>query len=265
MDFIYRGKKPATPERKKIPAATPAKRFDPQREVSYRSLERMFLRYNREASDGDLGLLHKAFEFMRAAHKGQMRKDKTTPYEIHPYNVAYYMAKAGGNLHEVSAALLHDALEDCDVTLNQIQGEFGDQIGELVSLLSTPKIRLNTYFATKRLGVGGGKTVPIVMPGHSHYNGSAYRQSLENQFLAKGVSNPKNAIRSLQKREKDLKEVFKPALVTEQKSRLFPKTGFTDLNWSAIWIKQFDALHNLQTIESLKPEQKEKFVRKSID
>ena len=77
------------------------------------------------------GLVRRAYQFAEKAHNGQMRKSGE-PYIIHPLNVAYSLAELHFEPAVIAAGLLHDVLEDCDVSRKQIETQFGKEILILV-------------------------------------------------------------------------------------------------------------------------------------
>ena len=79
----------------------------------------------------DLELIKKAYEFSKKYHENQKRLSKE-PYIIHPLNVAYILAELNMDTKTISAALLHDAAEDTNLTINEIKKEFGEEIAYLV-------------------------------------------------------------------------------------------------------------------------------------
>jgi GTP pyrophosphokinase len=79
----------------------------------------------------DLSLLERAFRVAAQAHSGQKRKSGD-PYITHPVAVAAILAELGMTPATLSAALLHDTVEDTDYTLDQLRGEFGDEVAMLV-------------------------------------------------------------------------------------------------------------------------------------
>ncbi len=85
--------------------------------------------------DNPTDLIEKAYIFAKNAHKDQIRKDGT-PYITHPVSVALILAKLGFNEDVVSAALLHDVVEDCGVTINDLTLEFNSNVAELVDCVS---------------------------------------------------------------------------------------------------------------------------------
>ena len=83
---------------------------------------------------GTYGLvrLHRAFEFGRDAHAGQ-RRDSGIPYFTHPIAVASLLAEMKLDNDTLITALLHDTVEDCDVSLEILAKAFGGDVAELVN------------------------------------------------------------------------------------------------------------------------------------
>ena len=79
--------------------------------------------------------LDKAIDSCVTSHAGQYRKSGE-PYAIHPILVASIVANMGGDESMVIAALLHDVVEDTEVTLSEVQAEFGDEVAKLVEGLT---------------------------------------------------------------------------------------------------------------------------------
>ena len=79
----------------------------------------------------DLKLIKRAYEFAKDKHKDQLRRSGE-PYIIHPIQVAYILSTLGLDHSTICAALLHDVIEDTDVTLEDIANEFSPEIAEMV-------------------------------------------------------------------------------------------------------------------------------------
>ncbi|MFY9556690.1 MAG: HD domain-containing protein [Blastocatellia bacterium] len=96
-----------------------------------------------------IALIQRAYEVAQAAHSGQMR-DEGTPYIVHPVRVAVSLVDEL-NLASpalICAALLHDVIEDSEVTREDIVGKFGEEIAELVWLLTKfEDVSLSEYLA----------------------------------------------------------------------------------------------------------------------
>ena len=81
--------------------------------------------------DGDVDLLRRAYEVAAEAHAGQVRKTGD-PYITHPLAVAQMLAGYGLDEPTLAAALLHDTVEDTNLTLSDLSMQFGDEIGRLI-------------------------------------------------------------------------------------------------------------------------------------
>ncbi len=81
--------------------------------------------------DADLTGLDAAYERAQTAHGGQVRKSGE-PFLNHPLEVALILAELHLDTATLKAALLHDVVEDSDVTLDEIREEFGGEVTELV-------------------------------------------------------------------------------------------------------------------------------------
>ena len=79
----------------------------------------------------DTKLILRAYNYALKKHGDQKRKSGE-PYIIHPTNVAYTIAEIGLDEKTISAALLHDVVEDTDATYSDIVNEFGKEIADMV-------------------------------------------------------------------------------------------------------------------------------------
>jgi (p)ppGpp synthase/HD superfamily hydrolase len=77
-----------------------------------------------------------ALEFARNAHRNQTRKYTGLPYVGHVVAVSEIVAAHGGDDNQIIAALLHDTVEDTDVTLESVRAKFGDDVATLVEELT---------------------------------------------------------------------------------------------------------------------------------
>ena len=81
-------------------------------------------------------IITKAFNFARQAHKG-VRRLSGEPYIMHPIAVAQIAcSEMGLGSTSISAALLHDVVEDTDYTVEDIQNMFGPKIAQIVDGLT---------------------------------------------------------------------------------------------------------------------------------
>src|ERR1700712_4467895 len=98
---------------------------------------RALLRALREKlKKGDKELVRRAFQIAAEAHK-TMRRKSGEPYIIHPIAVAMIcVEEIGLGVRSTICALLHDTVEDTDITLNDVQREFGEEIAKIVDGLT---------------------------------------------------------------------------------------------------------------------------------
>ncbi len=94
-------------------------------------LEPILAEFRRHFPHGDAGLLERAYATAARAHRGQLRRTGD-PYITHPLAVARILAGYGLDAETVAAALLHDALEDTDLSLDEVRAGFGDTIADLI-------------------------------------------------------------------------------------------------------------------------------------
>ena len=79
----------------------------------------------------ELSIIDRAYKFAFEKHFGQKRLTGEE-YIIHPLNVAYILTRISADYETLSAALLHDVVEDCNVSSSEIEKEFGHNIAVLV-------------------------------------------------------------------------------------------------------------------------------------
>lgn len=80
----------------------------------------------------DTKLIMKAYNYA-VEHHGDQKRRSGEPYIIHPINVAYILAGVGLDEATICAALLHDVVEDTDVTDEDLRRDFGDEIADMVA------------------------------------------------------------------------------------------------------------------------------------
>jgi guanosine-3',5'-bis(diphosphate) 3'-pyrophosphohydrolase len=84
---------------------------------------------------GDVRILEQAYHAAEQAHEGQSRKSGE-PFIEHPLAVAGVLADLRLDTMTLAAALLHDTVEDTDVTLERIEQDFGDDVAHIVDGLT---------------------------------------------------------------------------------------------------------------------------------
>lgn len=78
-------------------------------------------------------LLDRAIIFATKAHHGTERRGKKFPYIVHPLEAMAIVATITNDQEMLAAAVLHDTIEDTDVTYDDLEREFGHRVAELVA------------------------------------------------------------------------------------------------------------------------------------
>ncbi len=78
-------------------------------------------------------MIDKAIIFAFVAHKGMLRKGNSQPYILHPIEVMSLVSLMSDDEEILSAAVLHDTVEDTNTSIETIRLKFGERIARLVS------------------------------------------------------------------------------------------------------------------------------------
>jgi guanosine-3',5'-bis(diphosphate) 3'-pyrophosphohydrolase len=81
-------------------------------------------------------LIASAYRLAAEAHSGQRRRDDGSPYISHPVAVAQLLHDAGFRDQVIAAALLHDVVEDTEMSTEEVAERFCDEVAKLVDALS---------------------------------------------------------------------------------------------------------------------------------
>ncbi|MBT2697492.1 bifunctional (p)ppGpp synthetase/guanosine-3',5'-bis(diphosphate) 3'-pyrophosphohydrolase [Bacillus sp. ISL-40] len=85
-----------------------------------------------------MNIVEKALQIASKSHRNQCRKNTDIPYITHPVTVGMMLMKAGYDDDIIAAAILHDTVEDTELTLKDIEREFGPRIARIVEGCSEP-------------------------------------------------------------------------------------------------------------------------------
>ena len=92
---------------------------------------RLLAEVHRNRPGDDLELIRQAWAFCLEQHEGQKRASGD-PYAGHPLEVALVLAELKMDSTAIAAGLLHDAVEDTDVTTEEVEKRFGEQVAHIV-------------------------------------------------------------------------------------------------------------------------------------
>ena len=115
-----------------------------------------------------IAVIEKAYNFAKEKHEGQFRKSGEA-YIYHPMNVALILTSIYADYETISAGLVHDVLEDCDCTAEEMEEAFGATITKLVQgVTKLSKIHFSTendylidYY--KKIIVGMSEDVRVII------------------------------------------------------------------------------------------------------
>jgi GTP pyrophosphokinase len=92
----------------------------------------------------DVSLVAEADRFAEECHAGAVRRYTGAPYIEHPRRVAAMVAEHFAEDEDlVAAALLHDVVEDCGITVAEIERRFGMAVASVVEALTNPSQGMN--------------------------------------------------------------------------------------------------------------------------
>ncbi len=97
-------------------------------EHDFEGLKNKVISYNPNCN---IEKLEKAYDVAQKAHQGQMR-ESGEPYVSHPLEVAYILADLELDCDTLVGALLHDVVEDTDITITDVNAMFGESVGLIV-------------------------------------------------------------------------------------------------------------------------------------
>jgi len=86
-------------------------------------------------NEESIALIKKAYDYAQKMHEGQVRKSGE-PYFTHVLNVAYILSTLKVDPPTICGGLLHDVIEDCDVSEEEFKQEFGEEIFDLVNAVT---------------------------------------------------------------------------------------------------------------------------------
>ncbi len=111
------------------------------------TIEKIIKKMKENNRKSDSNLIQRAYDFAKINHKEQKRMSGEE-YIIHPLSVAYILADLELDDSTIASALLHDVVEDTDITHEDIVNEFGEEIADMVD--GVTKLRKNSIFKYRR-------------------------------------------------------------------------------------------------------------------
>ena len=133
-------------------------------ETGLKKLLLLVEKYNKE----EIERVKKAFEYAKTLHSGQLRQSGE-PYIVHPLNVACILAEMHADGDTLCAALLHDTIEDCDISKEDIAYNFNQNVANLVagvtklSKMNFSSKQAQSYANTRKIITGMTEDVRIII------------------------------------------------------------------------------------------------------
>lgn len=138
-------------------------------EVQNKTIEDIIGLVKQKKRRADTKIILKAYNYAKEKHGTQCRKSGE-PYIIHPVQVAYILADIGLDESTICAALLHDVVEDTEVTHEDLVRDFGEEIanmvagvtklGELRYQASTEERQVENY---RKMFLAMGKDIRVII------------------------------------------------------------------------------------------------------
>ncbi len=175
-------------------------------------LERILVRLAEYRPQADADLVRRAFRFAFDKHDGQQRRSGE-PYIIHPVEITQILAELEMDEATLAAGLLHDVVEDCDVSVEQLIAEFGPEVALLVDGVTKLQI----------VGVDEGKERDATPEDEEELSAATLERRRKHAELAKNAANIRKIFVAM---AKDLRVII---------------------------IKLADRLHNMRTLGALSP------------
>ncbi|MCT4661295.1 MAG: bifunctional (p)ppGpp synthetase/guanosine-3',5'-bis(diphosphate) 3'-pyrophosphohydrolase [Tissierellales bacterium] len=108
----------------------------------YLSVDYLIEKIEEYNPEGDFEIIVRAYDLAKKSHDGQLR-NSGEEFFMHPYNVALILAELKMDIATIASALLHDVVEDTEITKEDIADEFGEEIAYLVE--GVTKLTKMTY------------------------------------------------------------------------------------------------------------------------
>ncbi len=195
----------------------------------------------------NIELIKKAYDCCVKAHKGQLRSSKEEFY-LHPYNVAKIVISLGMDSQSIAAALLHDTVEDTEITLKFIEKEFGDEVALIVD--GVTKLGKINFSSKEQLQAENLRKMLMAMAKDIRVIIIKLADRLHNMRTIDAVPDHKQLEKSL-----ETLEVFAP--IAHRLGIRQIKEELEDLS-----IKHLDpvAYHEIEELLKIKKEQREKLL-----
>ncbi|MCL2599245.1 MAG: bifunctional (p)ppGpp synthetase/guanosine-3',5'-bis(diphosphate) 3'-pyrophosphohydrolase [Firmicutes bacterium] len=203
---------------------------DGQGEGLQGKMDALMQKFATKFSGDQLERLQKAVAYAQQMHHAQKR-DSGQPYFVHPLAVAEILFEMGLDVPTLCAGLLHDVLEDCDTTSEQMCALFGTEITTLV----------------------GGVT-KLTSLGHIKHKNTQEESELQNEWHNRSsvIPGPKERVESTDTEILQAENIRKMLIAVAKDIRV-------------LLIKLADRLHNMRTVSAIRKERQLKIAKETLD
>ena len=125
-----------------------------------RSLDALLRKVRASNPKADVRTVQAAFDLAEESHRGQQRASGG-PFVEHPLGVAHILADLGMDTTTIVAALLHDVVEDTQITLEGIEQRFGESVATIVDGLT--KLERITYRSREQVQAENSRKMILAM------------------------------------------------------------------------------------------------------
>lgn len=135
---------------------------------TFEQLKELYEQYIKNTKDHEK--IESAYQFILVKHKDQVRRSGE-PYYHHLIEVAYILASLKAGPSTITAGLLHDVVEDTDVTIEEIEAKWGEEVAKLVdSLTKIQRLKLSKMDTTdfeaedhRKIFIGMAKDIRVIL------------------------------------------------------------------------------------------------------
>lgn len=217
--------------------------------TDFESLKKKVMKYN---PNGDFELLKKAYDMCIEKHKGQFRASGE-PFSTHPIEVANIIADMELDISSITAALLHDVVEDTDVTGAEIKAQFGETIALLVD--GVTKLSQIPYHSKEEQHIESLRKMFLAMAKDVRVIVIKLADRLHNMRTLKSMPEEKQ-----REKARETLEVYAP---------LAHRLGMSKIKWELedLSLRYIDPIGYYEIVDSIsqKREEREKYISEIID
>ena len=199
------------------------------------SAEELFRLVGTYLAKGDVRLVQRAYEFADQSHRGQLRASGE-PFVEHPLGVASILGELGMDGTTLVAALLHDVVEDTDLSLEDVGREFGGEVATIVDgLTKLDKIQYRSREAEQAENV---RKMMVAMARDIRVLIIKLADRLHNMRTLDSLSRPKQVEKAT-----ETLEIYGP--LAHRLGIYSVKWELEDLSFRTLHPKQFEEIQNL--------------------